>query len=59
MPEISIVIILHQLVFQGMFVIKNIILYRKIGKQIRGKNIEATTSIAFFIFFIAVALTIS
>ena len=59
MSEIWIIILLHQLVFQGMFVMKNIILYRKIGKQIRGKNIEATISIAFFIFFIGVALTIS
>jgi protein-S-isoprenylcysteine O-methyltransferase Ste14 len=59
MPENWIIILLHQLVFQGMFVIKNIILYRKIGEQIRGKNIEATISIAFFVFFIGVALTIS
>ncbi len=42
-----------------MFIIKNITLQRKIGKQIRGKNIEATVSIIFFAFFIGVALSIS
>ena len=59
MPETWLVILLHQLVFQGMFVMKNIILYRKIGKQIRGKNIEVTLSIAFFAFFICAALALS
>jgi len=33
-----IVILLHQLIFQGMFVTKNISLHRKIGKKIRGHN---------------------
>ncbi len=57
--ETWLVILLHQVVFQGMFVIKNSILRRKIGKQIRGKNIEATLSIAFFAFFIGVAVVMS
>jgi hypothetical protein len=52
MPKIWLIILLHQFVFQGMFVLKNIILQNKIGKQIRGKNIEATISIVFFAFFI-------
>ena len=59
MSETWIVILIHQLVFQGMFVTKNIILRRKIGKHIRGKNIEATISIAFFVLFIGVAVGIS
>ena len=59
MPEIWIVILLHQLIFQRMFATKNIILHRKIGKQIRGNNIEATISIAFFAFFIGIAVVIS
>ena len=59
MSETLLVIILHQLVFQGMFVMKNIILHRKIGKQIRGKNIEATISIVFFVFFISIAMWMS
>lgn len=59
MPEIWIVILVHQLVFQGMFIMKNIILHRKIGKQIRGKNIEAIISIVFFAFFIGVAVVMS
>ncbi len=53
------IILLHQLVFQGMFVTKNVILYRKTGTQIRGKNIEATISIAFFAFFIGAAVWMS
>ncbi len=59
MPETWLVILLHQLVFQGMFVMKNIILRRKTGKQIRGKNREATISIAFFVLFIGVAVGMS
>lgn len=59
MSEIWLVILLHQLVFQGMFITKNIILSRKIGKQIRGKNVEATISIAFFAFFICIAVVMS
>lgn len=59
MPDIWIIIILHQLVFQGMFVIKNSFLRNKIGQQIRGKNIEATLSILYFASFIVVALIIS
>ncbi len=59
MQNTWLIILLHQLLFQGMFVMKNIILYRKIGKQIRGKNIEATISIIFFTFFIVVAVGMS
>ncbi len=47
MPETWVVILLHQIIFQGMFIVKNINLSRKIGKQIRGKNQEATISIIF------------
>lgn len=59
MPEAWIVILIHQLIFQGMFVTKNIILCRKIRKQIRGKNREATIFIAFFVLFIGAAVGIS
>jgi protein-S-isoprenylcysteine O-methyltransferase Ste14 len=59
MIEVWLVILLHQLIFQGMFVTKNIILSRKSGKQIRGKNKEANISIAFFVLFICLALGIS
>ena len=38
---------------------KNIILHRRTGKQIRGKNREATNSIVFFVLFIGVAVGIS
>ncbi len=59
MPETWLVILLHQLVFQGMFVTKNVILRKKIGKQIRGKNSEATVAIAFFAIFIGLAMGMS
>ncbi len=52
MIETWIVIISHQFIFQGMFVAKNIILRRKTGKQIRGKNKEAVLATIFFALFI-------
>ena len=48
-------ILLHQLLFQGMFFTKNIILARKLGQPIRGFNREANLSIVFFIIFIGLA----
>ncbi len=57
--EIWLVIIVHQLIFQGMFVTKNITLSKKIQKKIRGNNVQANTSIAFFALFIGMALLIS
>jgi len=59
MNEPWIIILLHQLLFQGMFVIKNVMLYKKLGMQIRGKNAEATASIAFFTLFIVLAMLIA
>ena len=59
MPNITIEILLHQLIFQGMFFVKNIILSKKIGKQIRGKNVEATISIIFFTIFIGTSVILS
>lgn len=53
------IIVIHQILFQGMFALKNIMLRKATGKQIRGKNIEATVSIVFFAFFIIVSLSIS
>ncbi|NOX36367.1 MAG: isoprenylcysteine carboxylmethyltransferase family protein [Calditrichaeota bacterium] len=52
-------VIFHQLLFQGMFGIRNVTLRRKIGQPIRGKNIEARLSIIFFALFIAMAIGIS
>lgn len=54
-----IVILLHQIFFQGMFVTKNIFLHRKIGMKIRGHNIEATISILVFAFFIGTVVVMS
>ena len=59
MIEYWLIILIHQSVFQGMFATKNIILHKRTGKQIRGKNIEATASILFFVIFIGAALSIS
>ncbi|MEH6518883.1 MAG: hypothetical protein V7742_19565 [Halioglobus sp.] len=49
----------HQLLFQGMFFAKNILLERRLGQPIRGFNLEANLSIAFFVLFISVALWLS
>ena len=56
MSEAALAIIIHQLLFQGLFLAKNIVLRRKLGRPIRGSNKEANASIAFFVLFIALAL---
>lgn len=50
------IILLHQLLFQGMFVVKNIALSRKLGEPIRGSNREANLSIVLFALFIALSI---
>ncbi|MCJ7683226.1 MAG: isoprenylcysteine carboxylmethyltransferase family protein [Desulfobacteraceae bacterium] len=42
------IILFHQIIFQGMFFAKNISLRRKLGMPIRGRNREANLSIGFF-----------
>jgi protein-S-isoprenylcysteine O-methyltransferase Ste14 len=59
MNKIWLIILIHQLIFQGMFVMKNTILRIKIGEQIRGINTEANVSIAFFVLFIGVTFVFS
>lgn len=59
MIQTWLVILIHQIVFQGMFLIKNIFLKKKLGKPIRGNNKEANLSIVLFIVFIAISLLIS
>lgn len=57
--ETWIFILVHLIVFQGMFITKNITLGKKLREKIRGKNIEATISIIYFSLIIVVALSIS
>ena len=52
-------IVLHQLLFQGMFFTKNILLKRKLDEQIRGWNKEATISIGLFLLFIVTAIVLA
>ena len=52
-------ILLHQLLFQGMFFAKNLLLQRRLGHTIRGFNPEANLSIAFFVIFISISLWLS
>jgi hypothetical protein len=47
MNKIWLIILIHQLIFQGMFAMKSIILRIKTGKQIRGNNTEANVYIVF------------
>lgn len=48
----ALVMLVHQIVFQGMFLAKNILLRRRLGKPIRGGNREARLSVGFFILLI-------
>ena len=59
LSQIWIIIIIHQIIFQGLFFAKNILLKQKIGLQIRGKNFEATLATMFFALFILTSLIIS
>ncbi|MCX2982687.1 isoprenylcysteine carboxylmethyltransferase family protein [Halieaceae bacterium IMCC14734] len=52
MNESVIIIIIHQLVYQGMFFAKNFILRRRLGRPIRGTNKEASIFIGFFLIFL-------
>ncbi len=52
-------ILLHQVLFQGMFLAKNILLRHRLGQPIKGSNAEANLSIAFFAIFIGLALWLS
>ena len=56
MNEATWIILLHQALFQGFFMAKNISLKIKLGKPIRGNNAEANRAVIFFIFFIALSL---
>lgn len=56
MSEAFLIIVLHQLLFQGAFAAKNLLLRIKLGKPIRGKNSEARIAVMFFALFIALAL---
>ena len=46
----------HQIIFQGMFVAKNLYLRKKLGVSVRGQNSEATLAIACFVLIITTAL---
>ena len=56
MNEATQIILLHQLLFQGMFFTKNLLLRIKLRKPIRGNNREASRAVAFFVLFIFIAL---
>lgn len=56
MSDSTLIILLHQLLFQGLFFAKNLSLKIKLGKPIRGDNPEARRAVLFFILFIATAL---
>ena len=53
------VVLIHQIIFQGMFFSKNIYLRRKSGHKIRGKNKEAVVSTVFFALFIVVSMILA
>jgi protein-S-isoprenylcysteine O-methyltransferase Ste14 len=53
------ILLIHQGLFQGIFLAKNIVLRHKLGKPIRGGNREANLSIGFFALFIGVSFLIA
>lgn len=53
------IVIIHQLLFQGMFVAKNIYLSRKLGVKIRGNNPESILATVFFALIIITTLIMS
>jgi len=59
MNKICLIILMHQLIFQAMFGIKNTILMKKAGKQIRGNNAEANIFVLFFVLFMIVTFVFS
>ncbi|MFT4614276.1 MAG: protein-S-isoprenylcysteine O-methyltransferase Ste14 [Bacteroidia bacterium] len=56
MNTLAWLIILHQLLFQGMFFAKNFRLKRRLDGPIRGSNLEANLAIGLFVIFILVAI---
>lgn len=54
---INILILLHLFIYESMFIIKNIVLSKKLKGSIRGKNKEASLSIILFIVTIIIAIS--
>jgi protein-S-isoprenylcysteine O-methyltransferase Ste14 len=54
-----VIIVVHQALFQGMFVAKNLILRKRLGRSIRGRNREALAAIFCYIVFIVVSVFLS
>jgi len=59
MSSSSLVIVVHQIVFQGMFFAKNIVLRRRLGTSIRGRNREAQLSVGFFVLLILCSILLA
>jgi len=54
---IKIIIISHLFLFESMFIIKNIVLSKKLKGSVRGKNKEASLSIFLFVVTIIIAIS--
>jgi len=54
-----VILTIHQIMFQGMFVVKNITLQNRLGKKIRGKNKEALFATIYFALYIFASLLFS
>ena len=54
---INIIILLHLFLFESMFIVKNIVLSKKLKGSVRGKNKEASISI--FLFFVTISIAVS
>ena len=59
MNDATLIILIHQALFQGCFLLKNFTLSRKLGAPVRGSNPEARRAILFFTAFILVSLLLA
>jgi protein-S-isoprenylcysteine O-methyltransferase Ste14 len=59
MTAAALVILGHQLLFQGLFLAKNLYLGNKLGRRIRGDSREANQAIRFFAAYIVLAFILS
>lgn len=59
MSDTAVIIVIHQILFQGMFFAKNILLRQKLGIPIRGRNREANLSVVYFTLYILCAVLLS
>lgn len=59
MTKVQIILIGHQVLFQGMFIVKNLLTRMKTGQPVRGGNKEANQAVLYFILFITLTFILA